>query len=1144
MGHPLFWLSKCFLLLSSLIFLNENVWAQSSVLSDGLWYKIGVTQQGVYKINYEFLKAIGIAPESVDPRKIRIFGHGGGMLPQPNQAFRYAGLQENAIFVQGEADGVFNTHDYLLFYGQSPDRFTYTLTDSLVFQKNLYTDTVYYFLNIEQAAGKRVPQRETISGNFPVINTFNAYAAHEADIYKVIASGREWFGEKFASGQIEDFTFTFPGIKENSDIKLDIEVMHTSLSAASFDVFLNGQSVGEIQLEAVLEGTYTEKGKIATASFQVDGNPLNGQPDARVSLRYNAAGGTQAIGYLNRIEIQAERKLVSAEPRFTFRSLGSVGNGISTFEIDQFEPKSTIWDITNPLLPQEQTWVQDGSKVRFSTTTDTLREFIVFQDQDFLLPVFTGQVANQDLRGKAVPDLLVVVPPLLLNEATQLANFRRQHDGLDVLIVTIAQIYNEFSSGAQDITAIRDYVKYLYDRNPDKLKYLLLFGKCSYDYKDRLTDNTNLVPTYESRNSLHPIYSYSSDDYFGFLEDEEGEWKESSGGDHTLDIGVGRLPVKNKDEAAALVNKLIKYASETKTLGNWRNNIVFVADDGDNDRHQKDAELIANYVDTAFRYFNIRKIYLDAYRQQPIANGEVAPQVNQAIREAVNQGALIVNYTGHGGELGWAYESVLDLDMINKFDNTNQLPFFVTATCEFGRHDDPLRVSGAEQLILNKKGGAIGLVTTARPVFSSSNFKLNSAFYQKVFEKDNGNYATLGAIFRDTKNNGLDGPVNRNFSLLADPSMTLAYPENQIVIDRVENIGQNLSTDTLEALSKIRLTGSIITPETGKKATAFNGILEMIVLDKQAVTKTLGNEGTTMQFNEWNSVIHRGRASVTGGSFTIEFVMPKNIVYKKDFGKISLYAWRTAGSDQLIDANGASTSLVIGGTSNNNIADTTPPAIQLYMDDTSFKNGNITGNNTMLVATLQDENGINISSNGLGQSITARLINSEHQEEQSFMLNDYFTTDLDTYQQGMVQFPINDLAPGKYTIKMKAWDTYNNPGEASIDFVVVAESELAINNLINYPNPFTEQTTFRLDHNQAGDDVSVKIDIYNGQGAIIHTLYYDFPDSNTHLDDMVWDGTNRFGFRLNPGLYIAQVTVQSETTGLKNKKYQKLLKIN
>lgn len=1127
----------------------------ASVLASGVWYKLAVTQPGIYQITGEDLQKQGIDLSLVQPDQIQIFGHGGGMLPQALDHRYWPDPPENAIQVVGGEEGSFDLQDYILFYGQSPDEIGYSNGENgyvLSYQKNLYSDTAFYFFTFGQQTGKRIPTIENVKSVSHTITAFDDYATHEQDLTNILAakirtgSGREWYGEILNSGESIKLDFDTPGLAPNTEIQLWVNVLGTSYSKSEFDVFLNSQRVGKINVEPLLEGTYNEKGKAVSAFFKANSNEIKGAENMSVRLTYQS-GGSAREAYLNKIVLNYERKLALSHDQTIFRNLTSVQYPASAFQISTSTGNVQVWDITDPQIPKNQPFVYQNATVEFGAATQgQLREFAIFKNQNFLKPAWLETVPNQNLKDGEVPDLVIVSYPAFVSEAGRLAQFRREHDRLNVRVVTTQQVYNEFSSGAQDVTAIRNYLKYLYDQQQGRLKHVLLFGKCSYDFKDRVDRNTNFVPSYQSRNSTHPIYSYSSDDYYGFLEDDEGFWDESFAGDHTLDIGVGRLPVKSLQEAKAVVDKLLYYSTNPSTLGDWKNQVIFVADDGDGNKHQQDADQLATQVDTSYAIFNTNKIYTDVYPQESMPAGAKAPKVSEAIQDAIKKGAFIINYTGHGNEKQWAHENILTTEMINQWRNIDKLPFFVTATCEFGRHDDPKTISGAEQLVLNPKGGAIGMVTTARPVFSSSNFLINKAFYTQVFRQVNGQYQTLGEIFKNTKNAGLNGRVNRNFSLLGDPSMHLAYPKDQIIIDSVlamDTQGEFVLSDTLMALSRIKLKGRVVQRESQKVNLSFNGTLFLSVYDKPTQMATRGSDGPVMQFEERKSVIHRGKASIQNGSFELELVIPKNIVYKNGGGKISMYAVDLKGNER--DAHGSNVDVQIGGSISPLPADQQAPTISLYMDDTTFVNGGITASNTMLLAFISDENGINISNNGLGQHIQAILERKgDVSEIRTFLLNDFFVTEMDTYQKGVLSYPIENLEDGKYVLTLQAWDNANNKSENFIEFFVQSRDDFTVNSFYNIPNPFNRQTSFVIDHNRQGDHLKVIIRIINLQGKLVHGFDKNYTSAPTRIQDAYWDGTNTEGQPLTPGIYLARLILQSQTDGAQKEKVQKIIIVN
>ncbi|GAB3822775.1 hypothetical protein GCM10028895_28060 [Pontibacter rugosus] len=674
------------------------------MLSTGEWYKLAVTQSGIYKIDKSVLQALGINTQSLDPKKIQVYGNGGGMLPQPNSTPRPDDLLENAIAVAGEADGKFDDTDYVLFYAQGPHTWAYNKAEQqFKHTYNLYSDTAFYFLRINHSAGARVATRGQTTGAGPTITSYTERLFHEKDLKNMVYSGREWYGEDFSSFQTSrDFSFPVSDVVAGSNVKLTAALMAHSPTNSSFTINLNGQSLGTqtIASSGSSSNEYRPQGVNSTQTYSINQQRLGAGSDYKVTLSFSPSGGSVAIGYLNYLELMYERQLKLYGEQTAFRSIQSIQQPVSNFTITALPAGALVWDVTNPTQPV----AQQHNNGTFSSATDVLREFVVFQNIS-AKPIAVGKVANQNLHGLgADTDFVIVTYPGFLQEANRLAAHRAQHSNMKVQVVTTAQVYNEFSSGAQDVTAIRDFMRMLYTRSNksgDDVMYLLLFGDASYDYKNRLrSKSTNFVPVYESRQSLHPIESYSSEDYYGFLDEEEGEWEENAQGDHLLDIGIGRLPAKTTAEAALLVNKIIAYDSP-QHFGSWRSRISFVADDGDANEHQQDAEFLSNYVESNFPNYTSNKIYLDLFKQIATASGERAPEANAAIDKAVENGSLIINYTGHGREIDLASEQILTLPQISSWQNNDKLTFLLTATCEFGRYDDPARPSGAEMALLH-----------------------------------------------------------------------------------------------------------------------------------------------------------------------------------------------------------------------------------------------------------------------------------------------------------------------------------------------------------------------------------------------------------------------------------------------------------
>lgn len=1081
------------------------------------------------------------------------------MLPQANSAPRPDDLVENAIWVAGENDGRFDEADYAVFYAQGPHTWQPTGNEpAFRHNHNIYSDTAYYFIRVGAGKGLRVSQREQSSGSGPTITSYNERLYHERDLKNMVYSGREWYGEDFSAFTTgREFSLPVSDLVPGSEVRLTAFLMANSSAESSYTLRLNGHPLGTQSISGRGTFPYHPEGINSIKTYTLNQQVLGQPAELKVAINFSTGSNSTALGFLNYLALNYERQLMLYGDQTSFRSIASMASPVSTFHLTGTPAATQVWDVTDPLRPALQQTSIAGSDLTFSVSTDVLREFVAFKNNTGLKPKAFGRVANQDLHSHNLDgrlDLVILTHPRFLQEANRLAAHRRQHSHMEVAVVTTAQVYNEFSSGSQDVTAIRDYMRMLYTRSSkqgDDVIYLLLFGDASYDYKNRLPNNTNFVPVYQSRQSLHPISSYSSEDYYGFLDEEEGEWAENSAGDHLLDIGIGRLPVKTSAEAAAVVDKIMAYDSPGH-YGKWRSRVTFVADDGDYNEHVNDAEFLSSYLEREHINYNSNKVYLDLYPQQAVANGQRAPEAVDAIDKAVEQGSLIVNYTGHGNEVSWAWEQILSIPQINNWRNKDRLTFLLTATCEFGRYDDPRRSSGAELALLSDQGGAIGLLTTTRPVFSSDNRVLNRNFFKAAFNPIDGRMPRLGDVVRLTKNisltetGGSKGVNNRNFTLLADPSQQLAYPHLQARITQIN--GQPTLSDTLGALGKVNMKGVVETAD-GSIATNFNGTLHITVFEKSTTHRTLGDntpertgdptipggkQPIPVQLRE--NVVYDGQAAVKSGAFELNFVVPQDIDYRYGSGKISLYA-----SSAAHDAIGADTAVVIGGTAAGIAPDNTPPTIKLFMDDESFVSGGTTGQNPVLLAKLFDENGLNTAGIGYGHEMVAVL---DEGTDQAIVLNDYYSSDRDSYQSGTIRYPFKDLKEGPHTLSLKAWDTHNNSAEERLAFLVSNNEKLTITQLLNYPNPFSTNTTFHFDHNRAGENLDIHIHIFTVSGKLVKTLKGTSYTSKSHFSEINWDGKGEYNDTLARGVYVYRIIVRSQYDGATATSFEKLVLLN
>lgn len=1100
-----------------------------SVLARGIWYRIKVEETGVYCLHYDDLQSM----ELPDPSRVKIFGQGGGMLPLVPGEGGQDDLRSVPVWYEKGTDGVFGEGDRLYFYAEGPDEIRYD-PGSGFFETCLhkFASVNYYFLTSVPETPGSMPILPTPSGPADLIATSgDAVVHHEQDDLNLIRSGSEWYGELFDIQTSRTFAFDLPGLSPGEDLRVRVDLIARATASTRFDVRGNGTLLGSLIINGTDLSNYTAQyafGKTGNYTF----TPTNSSVEIGITYHKN---GPSARGWLNYLTLNYRRDLKMDEDQLLFRDTRTVGTGnITEFRILDASSSLMVWDVTDPLNVKNLNTELDGTVLSFRVRTDSLRQFVAFDPAGNIPgPVMggedTGPVPNQNLHGMPAPDYVIISQPAISTEARRLAGFRKEHDGLDTLVVTPEQIYNEFSSGKPDVAAIRNFIKSIRDRSMppgNKPGYVLLFGDGSYDNRKSGDEWQNYLLTYQSANSLSPLRSFVTDDFFGMVDDGENV------SDGLVDIGVGRMPVSDMEEARSMVDKVISYHQSDK-MGNWRNVICFIGDDEDGNTHMRQADELAGYVDEYYPDFVADKIYLDAYQQISTPSGQRYPDVNRAVTERVSKGALIVNYTGHGGANGLAHEQILNTNDIKGWTNRDKLPLFMTATCEFSRFDDHENTSAGELLLLNPQGGGIALLSTTRLVYSSPNHVLNEWFYEYVFEKDaGGDYFRLGDVIRLTKNASGPGINKRNFSLLGDPAARLAFPEYRIVTARVNGKDVQVQADTVRALSKVRITGAMEDP-AGNALNDYEGTLYPLVFDKPVKVRTLSNDGgTPFEFELQNRVLFRGKASISGGRFSFGFVVPRDISYRYGYGKVSYY-----GSNLDHDAQGVLENIVIGGSADSIAVDNTGPEMEIYMNDEKFVYGGYTDEDPELYVIVSDQNGINTAGTGIGHDLTAVL---DENTSGKIVLNDYYESDTDSYKRGRIRYPFKDMENGSHTVRVKLWDVYNNSSEGQTEFIVSSSEEMVIEHLLNYPNPFTTHTAFYFDHNQPGVELRVQIQIFTVSGKLVKSIERVMTTTGYRSPPIHWNGLDDYGDKIGRGVYIYRIKIRSDT-GQTAEEYQKLV---
>lgn len=1090
----------------------ETSFASNSHLSQGNWYKLGVTKSGIYKITYQELTAMGIVVSNFNPSQFAVFGSYGLMLPEKNSTPRTDDIQELAIAVTGQDDGRFDPGDEIWFYAQGPVSWKYnTFYQLWEHTTHVYSDTISYFFTPDQGSGKRIAIPDNISTPpTKSVSEYDFYTFYNKDEFNLARSGRLWLGELFDVITTRTIPFQIPELANSGEIGFKIYTAASSANSSSFTITAGNQtwSIPHYPTSTsfnspVASGTTSYK---LFAGMQL---PLN------LNLKYNKPSSS-AKAYLDYIDVSARCKLLFNSGQMIFSDPKSIGTGsIAQFTLQNAAGKATIWDVTDPLNCMKISHSTQGNDIQFIRPADELRQYVAFANDGFLTPVFKHKVVNQNLHALQHADMLIVAYDKFMPQALRLATYHATQSDLDVALFGLESVYNEFSAGTPDITAIRDFVRMMYEKSPagKEPKYLLLFGDGSYDYKNILDANTNFIPTWQSIESFDPISSTTTDDYFGILDPNEGV----SLADR-IDIGIGRLPVRSLEEAEKVVDKIIFYSSaDTSTMGDWQNVITFVADDDDehtND-HVRDSEALAAVVSEQNENLNIDKIYLDSYVQLSVPNGTRYPEVNKAITQRIEKGSLIVNYIGHGGETGWSHEEVLSSNEINNWENMRNMPVFLTATCEFSRFDDPGRVSAGEWVLLNPKGGGVALFTTTRPTYGEQNFELNKSFFENAIPSLGEAPLRMGDIIKKAKQDHGSDDNGRKFVLLGDPAQFIAFPQLNVVTTLFN--GQAISSnDTLKAFMDVTLQGEI-QDAAGHLVSDFNGQLLPSVFDKPMSIKTLANDGGTVySFTIQKNLLYRGKVKVNGGKFSFRFVVPKDIAYRFDKGKVSYFA-----SDGLRTASGSYLP-IIGGSLEVSNPDMQGPEIKLYMNDLRFNNGGLTDQNPWLIVKVSDNSGINTIGNGIGHDITAIL---DGVTSSPYILNDFYESDVDTYKSGTIHFPFSMLESGEHTLLVKVWDIFNNSSEAEIDFTVYSKNAFVIHKAYCYPNPFSENTRIVFEHNQKNVSFNQHVEIYNFTGQLVREIdQTDFQNGSISAP-ILWDGKDNRGNLMPPGMYVFRLTI-------------------
>ena len=1097
-------------------------YAESSVLSAGDWYKIQVEQSGIHKITYEQLVDMGVK----NPANVSVFGYGGAQLAEAFSKPYIDDLPQLSIYVEKGGDGVFNAGDYILFYAQGPIKWSYNTNQKLFeHEVNTYSNYGYYFITSDFPTQKLIAESEQLEATqTEEITSFNDYYLYEKDEVNLLNSGRVYLGDAFNQSQLSrSYSINVPNIL-NEKSYLSISAAHIAVVDANMSVSVNGSALGSFKLDKRSSNEVVATKTAAKYEFVPKTSNIT------VKLAYSLSTST---AYLDYFTLNFKRKLqkVGGES-LDFRFLDNIGLfGNYTHKLYNVNSNVQVWDITDLQNVVKLSTQFSGDSLVFVDDKSVIKEYVAVdvKSDKFLQPQVVGRVSNQDLHALGQADMLIIAHSDFVDAANRLARLHMEYDGMTTHVVVPEVVYNEFSSGTPDATAYRRFMKMFYDRAKEvgnAPKYLLLFGDGSFDNRQILKANTKdniyRLLTYQAKESFDDIKSYVTDDYFGLLDDADGAYILIN----SMDVAVGRIPAYTVEQANGVVDKLERYL-KNEDFGAWKNQAIFMADDGDKNIHVEETDSVCSVFERLNPAILTRKLYLDSYTQEATAVGEFYPTLKKEFLDYINNGVLFVNYMGHSGYNNWTNEQILTVADIDVMYN-QRLPLFMTASCSFSRFDD-FKVSGGEAMMLNSRGGALALISAARTVYAQPNMLLNIELAKVLLakNKETGRINTIGEAYQIAKNQRAKSNCSNRlpFVLLGDPAIRLAVAQSHFTtIDSINGKNVEFSVDTIGALGRVVLDGAVRSLNDSVVDETFNGYVHITIFDKEETIKTLCNDfkeslpnvnNVPFVYTYRTNPLYVGQVEVVDGRFSVEFIVPKDIKYNFGAGRIVMYA---VDEQQGFEANGYSNSMIIGGEDKNAVIETDGPELKIYLNTPYFENGDEVAPNPLFVAELKDVSGINTIGSGIGHDIIIRLDNDVKQE---YVLNNYYKSNVGSYNSGVVTYQLSDLAPGKHKLFFRAWDLQNNSVSTELEFEVVSDLKMTINNMYVYPNPVVDVANIVIEHNNPLAPLDVYMYVYDLSGHLIYQDNTNVVTDATSKINLTWNVNSH----LSEGLYYVKVVL-------------------
>lgn len=1090
------------------------------------YMRIEVAEDGLYALGAADFQKAGIDLASV--QQVAIYGGDGGDLPERVGMADSNMMRQIPLVVDRGGDGARIQKIY--FYGAAPVRWRYqSLADTLPLHSiSPYVRSNSYIVAVDGEATRLAETRSLSEAPtvYPTLGISRVF--FEEDRVNAIdyggngaGSGRVWFGPQFEviDGRMSDtrvFEMTLPALERSAPIAYRVRAAHTGKGVGGSGYFTFRQSNDQLGPEVPLAPvTGGESGYVANAStrtyYQSNANSIGADGKSLLGVQYRS--DLPARGFLDWYEIHYTRRLEAVDNRITFDA--PVGSGVAEYRISGFNSDDLIgFDITDPANPVRLERIPDAAGMfvfrdRLNPIRRSSSRYYITSIGSAREVVGSTRPAFADLRNRRLDaEIIMVTNGELKPVADQYAAYRAEQ-GRSVAVVTVEEIYTEFSHGNQDPTAIRDYVAFAMKNWNRPPSYLIMMGDASYDYRGLIPGTRNLVPTFESlddADSYNDISSSAYDDYFVRV----------IGDDELIDLPSGRFPVESLEEGELVLAKLKRYESD-KYFGTWRETIVLSADDaypsgtGSNFVEQSEslwASLLPDWVEP-------RKIYLPFYPTEQITSRR-KPRATFDLEQFIDRGALITNWIGHGNPKVWAHEALLEKDQfIPRLNNDTALTFVTAATCNFGSFDSQQK-SGAEMFLLEPKGGAVAVFSATRASYITDNENLIRAYMSELFRRrpTTGRYPSIGEALYQVKQRGAYQSNNQKYHIFGDPSMILNTPKDSVEIVQVNTIPVATDTAVVGALSQVTVEGVIRDP-LGAIRTDFNGTAIVTLYDAERSTTVL-DESYPQTMRSFGGRLFRGPATVVNGRFTGLFRIPKDIAYDSSNARLHVYAY-----NENSDAAGATMNIRVYGSDTAAVTDRVGPEIKVFLDDRTFSAGDVVTPSPLLIVDLADTSGINSSGAGLGHRIEAWIDG----DPASVDLTDRYQTLPTSYQQGSAELRLDSLSAGRHELRVRAWDIFNNPSETTTFFKVSEQGEgaLEVVDVVNFPNPMVRRTDFTFRHNQVRP-LDVDIAIYTVSGRRVRELQVrGVADRFVRIE---WDGTDGDGTALANGVYLYKLRVR------------------